>query len=531
MSVAVFEPASDDEWLSALTDSEVRSALTLWAARLAAGEAMFLDLVGELDAREAWGGVGIKSAAHWLGWQCSLNLGTAREHVRAARALRELPLTRAAFAAATVSFSQVRALTRVATADNEASLLDIARHSTAAQLERITRGMRQATRAAETETARDAYEMRSFTYHYDDDGPLVFSGRLPAVEGAVLVTAIEAILDEMHRDAKRAPAVDGANDNDNDPDPDNNNDARDLSSNSGSLAVPTDGQSNACTRMSADRAHDHKSVPAGTLFVDPTPAHQDFLPGRAVNADALTRLAETFLASKQPTSSDPDTYRVVIRVDADTLLDDTTGDLATIDNGPTLAPDTVRRLLCDTAVRAVTELADGTLLDLGRTARYPNRALRRALRHRDHGCRWPGCVQVRRLQAHHLQPWSPSGETNLENLLSLCSHHHHLAHEGGYRITRAINGRLITRAPAGWEIPTTPHLPPARHHDLTTAITGTGTQTGTHTASGAVIDETTLPTLWGGEKLDLGHVIWTLLPQPGLGPDQHPWPPFGTSSA
>src|ERR1700712_3439756 len=140
MSVAELEPVSDDAWLSALTDSEVRSGLTMWAGRLAAGEAVLLDLVGELDAREAWGGVGIKSPAHWLGGECSLNLSTARAHVRTARALRPLPFHHAA-----LSFSQVRALTRVATPENEASLLDVARHSTAAQLERITGGIRRAT--------------------------------------------------------------------------------------------------------------------------------------------------------------------------------------------------------------------------------------------------------------------------------------------------------------------------------------------------------------------------------------------------
>ncbi|MDQ1682029.1 MAG: hypothetical protein QOH99_570, partial [Frankiaceae bacterium] len=87
MSVAELETVPDGDWASTLTDEEVRSGLSLWAGRLAAGEATFLDLVGELDAREAWGGVGIKSAAHWLGWQCSLNASTAREHVRVARAL------------------------------------------------------------------------------------------------------------------------------------------------------------------------------------------------------------------------------------------------------------------------------------------------------------------------------------------------------------------------------------------------------------------------------------------------------------
>ncbi|MCU1676401.1 MAG: endonuclease [Frankiales bacterium] len=386
MNVAEIEAAADDDWLTALTDAEVRSGLTLWAGRIAAGQAIFLDLVGELDAREAWGGVGIKSAAHWLGWQCSLTLSTAREHVRAARALRQLPLIRAAFAHATVSFSQVRALTRVATPDNEASLLDIARHSTAAQLERVTSGTRRATAAADTEAAHEAYETRSLTYNYDDDGALILRGRFPAEQGAVVVKALEAMLDELRRDAQRAPA-----------------EPHDVSAETSpdTAAAP---DVNACAA---------KSVSAETAF-DPSRAR---LTGPAINADALVRLADTVLAGQRATCADPDTYRVLIHIDAATILDDAAGEVCAIDDGPTVPAETVRRLLCDTSVRAVTELADGTLLDLGRTARFPNRALRRALRHRDRDCQWPGCTQTRRLDAHHLTPWSHGGDTNLKALI------------------------------------------------------------------------------------------------------------------
>jgi hypothetical protein len=452
MSVAELAAASDDNWASALTDDEVRSGLTLWAGRIAAGEARFLDLVGELDAREAWGGVGIKSPAHWLAWQCSLTLSTAREHVRAARAVPELPLIRAAFASAALSFSQVRALTRVATADNEASLLDIARHATAAQLELVTRGMRRASAAAHTEAAHEAYELRSFTYYYDDGGTLVFRGRLPAEQGAVLVKAIETMVDELRRDAQPIAEPDAA-----------------------------------------------KSVSAETSLVDSRPRTS----GPAANADALVGIADAVLAGKRASGGDPDTYRVVVRIDAATITDDGAGELCAVDDGPTVSPETVRRLLCDNAVRAVTELADGTLLDLGRSARFPSRAMRRALRSRDRCCLWPGCTQARRLDAHHLTPWSVGGETNLRDLVSLCSHHHHLAHEGGLSVTRAASGRVVVRAPAGWEITAVPLLPPTKPRDLVTAVE----------QAGVTVDERTIVTEWGGEGLDLGHVVWTLMPQ------------------
>jgi hypothetical protein len=84
------------------------------AVRLAAATAAWLRLVAEFDEREGWGGVGITSCAHWLAWRCSLTPGTARQHVRVARALRRLPLIEAAFAGGELSYSKVRAITRVA---------------------------------------------------------------------------------------------------------------------------------------------------------------------------------------------------------------------------------------------------------------------------------------------------------------------------------------------------------------------------------------------------------------------------------
>ena len=94
--------------------------------RLAAATAAWLRLVAEFDERGGWHGVGIKSCAHWLAWQCGMSPVTAREHVRVARALRGLPRIAAAFDAGRLSYAKVRALTRIAAPDCEAALLEFA---------------------------------------------------------------------------------------------------------------------------------------------------------------------------------------------------------------------------------------------------------------------------------------------------------------------------------------------------------------------------------------------------------------------
>src|SRR5690242_14196358 len=99
--------------LAGMTDVELREEVASWAARVAAGEARLLELIGELETRGAWGEVGVLSCPHWLSWRCGMGLGTARERVRVALALRELPLIAARFAEGGLTWTQVRAITRV----------------------------------------------------------------------------------------------------------------------------------------------------------------------------------------------------------------------------------------------------------------------------------------------------------------------------------------------------------------------------------------------------------------------------------
>ena len=93
-----------------------------------------MTLIGEFDRREAWGGPGMLSCAHWLSWRVGMGLKAAHERVRVARALRGLPLVAATFSEGRLSWTQVRAITRVAAAEDEATWVELATNATGAQL-------------------------------------------------------------------------------------------------------------------------------------------------------------------------------------------------------------------------------------------------------------------------------------------------------------------------------------------------------------------------------------------------------------
>ena len=113
--------------------------ITELAAHIHAATFRLLELVREYDECEGWGGKGLISCAHWLNWKCGIDMGTAREKVRVAHALKVLPQISEEFRRGRVSYSKVRAMTRVATEKNEDYLLMIARHGTAVHVERLVR--------------------------------------------------------------------------------------------------------------------------------------------------------------------------------------------------------------------------------------------------------------------------------------------------------------------------------------------------------------------------------------------------------
>ncbi len=353
---------------------DLEEEIVLLSAHIHAAEHRLLVLVEQFDRLGGWEPGGHRSCAHWLTFRTGVDLGSAREKVRAARALVDLPLISASMSRGELSFSAVRALSRVATAENEEDLLPLARGCTTAQIERLVRGWKLGSKQDEEERERERYASRCLSIFPGDDGMVLVRARLTPELGALLMRAVEAAGDVLHKKS------------------------------------------------------DHKSVAAVTLS------------GREAarrRADALGLLAERALAagfSEVPLSgSCAERYQVLLHVDADTLASDGEQGRSELEDGTRVAAETSRRLTCDAAVVAIKHDSDGSVLAVGRKTRTISPALRRALEVRDQGCRFPGCG-LRFTDAHHVRHWADGGETSLSNLLLLCSYHHRLMHEEGWKI-------------------------------------------------------------------------------------------------
>ena len=169
--------------------------ITCLAAHLDAAMCRWLDLLREFDDWGGWAETGVKSLAHWLNWKCGMGLGTARERIRVARALADLPHTSARFRDGRISFSKVRAITRVATANNEDVFLNIARYGTAWHVERVVRMWRREKRRDAIRAENRRHALRKLTWFTDDDGSIVLQGRFPPEPGWVLGVALKAMME------------------------------------------------------------------------------------------------------------------------------------------------------------------------------------------------------------------------------------------------------------------------------------------------------------------------------------------------
>jgi hypothetical protein len=176
------------------------------SAHLDAATARLLALIREFDARGGWN-TGFRSCAEWLGWRVGLNKGAARERVRVARALGTLPRLTEALARGELSYSKVRAITRVATPETEARLLAVGRAGTAEHVERIVQGWRQVDRRAEARKATRQHEGRGLQVYEDDDGMVVVRGRLTPEAGALLRRALEAGREALYQKARPEPGA------------------------------------------------------------------------------------------------------------------------------------------------------------------------------------------------------------------------------------------------------------------------------------------------------------------------------------
>ncbi|MEO8466982.1 MAG: DUF222 domain-containing protein [Gammaproteobacteria bacterium] len=372
----------------------------LWG-HLNAATFRFLALVAEFDRTKCYERHGLVNTAQWLNWQCGIGTVAAREKVRVARSLESLPQISAVFARGEVSYSKVRAMTRVATAANESVLVSVALHGTAAHVEKLVRKYRWVERAEAATRAQVRHENRALHYFFDDAGMLVVHGRLPPEVGAVVRKALDVAVEAL-----RTSERDGA----------------DASAESSS-------------------AFEREQTAA------------------AFRADALAHVAEHFLEHRggDDAGSTADRFQVVVHVDQTVLMqavaaDDCAPHCCELDDGPALALDTARRLSCDATLVGIAQTPSGEPLDVGRRTRAIPPALARALRSRDGGCRFPGCTRTRFTEGHHVKHWADGGETRLGNLATLCRFHHRLVHEGGFNLKVTDDGVFVFTRPDGTRV-------------------------------------------------------------------------------
>lgn len=188
---------------------ELESRIAELSATLSATMARWLTLVGEADARGAAVRWGFRSTAEWLAWHCAITVRAARDHVRVARRLRELPRVGTAFAAQELSYSKVRALARARAGADEEQLLELARNQSATRLEASVRGLRGAP-SADVDVARRVHAQRTLEWWWDGDGALCLRGRFGADEGAALVEALETAAEALHAPPGSEEAPTGA---------------------------------------------------------------------------------------------------------------------------------------------------------------------------------------------------------------------------------------------------------------------------------------------------------------------------------
>jgi hypothetical protein len=383
-------PSFEERGAFVRSTRELENQIVELCGHLNAANYRVLTLIAEYDRRKGWNCGATRDCAHWLNWKCGIDLGAAREKVRTAKALEKLPLVSAAMERGEVSYSKVRAITRVATPENEHYFLQIALHGTAYHVETLVRVYRRATEAEELSREHQQQMNREVRYHRDDDGSLVLKARLPADVGALVVKALEAAIAET------------------------------------SSPQPQDPRSSLILPETIDR---------------PSVAHK--------RADALAVICESFLAHGAEAMSGGERHQVVVHVSAETLKAGG-GHQCEIEDGPAISAETARRLACDASLVAIVENEKGEPLNVGRKTRSIPPALQRALNSRDKGCRrFPGCTHKKYTDAHHIHHWARGGETKMSNLVTLCRFHHRKVHEGLVIVQVLDDGAIRFTQPNG----------------------------------------------------------------------------------
>src|SRR5580698_5661822 len=194
-----------------LTTAQLEAEICLLAGHIAAATCRLLDLILDFDDREGWAAWDMPSCAAWLSWKCQLSPKTARDQLRTARALRDLPVLHREFAAGRFSYSKARAVARIATPDNEAGLAEMTALMTAAQADRFCAAVGSCLPAGDQDEAPGG-PRTALRWRFDQtSGELQVTAQLPPADGAVLLQALRAAMHDVEHphDAQPPPDLGG----------------------------------------------------------------------------------------------------------------------------------------------------------------------------------------------------------------------------------------------------------------------------------------------------------------------------------
>lgn len=347
----------------------------------ASGMAEQLELLVRFDELKGWESSGSRHCGAWMNLELGISTKLGWEYLRVGRKLRSLPITTALFRDGKLTWSTVRLITRVADSNSERVLCHAALDASVSDVERLCNEYRwqqeHAGDGAEQENIRSLQqiEARSFSWQTVSNGNTLIKLALPPEVAEAFLKSVEQALGQLEES-------------------------------------------------------------------------EDIMPQR--RADAAVLMAENSLQFSGRDMATADRYQVIVSVDTADLSQ---GSEASFDQsdiaidaglpskrpiiqgaGP-IARETARRIACDCSVSSVI-LSNGEPIDIGRKSRMWTPAMARSIKNRDQHCQFPGCTQTRHLQIHHIQHWADGGSTCVDNGVCLCSRHHTVVHEGGYRIER-----------------------------------------------------------------------------------------------
>jgi hypothetical protein len=493
------EPASfiDDNLARQRQVAIIETDILTLAGHINAAEYGFLKLIDAFNKSDGWQGHGIKSFAHWLNYRVGLSSVVAREKIRVAKRC-DLPAIDEAFSTGQVSYFKVRAMTRVATSANEGYLLDIARYGSASHMEKLVGAYKKCKCVAgESSTAA-----ATCNWFQADNGMFEFRIRLAADDGAVVARAIDMIVTEINeRDHKTLQAP--------------------VSVSAGTSAVATRAHGDVPAQRgvategrvpSEEGVATEENVPAETSL-PLCSEDNDECPWSRKRATAVTRLAESWLNGARSRAHPGDRCEILVHVNANAADIDHKiigADFSSLDSGDSgdsgvfLAPEVARQLACDALIRPVAEDNDGNVVGIGRRSRAIPPRMRLALSLRDGGCRYPGCTERHWVEGHHIHHWADGGETNLDNLVTLCRQHHRALHRGEYRIDSQDKGDTLFINRHGRAMPSVcyPQFASTCEHAALERE---------QTARGLAISAQTADSEWDGGAMDMAIAIHGLL--------------------